>query len=65
MGEWEARIFVAGVKTGRPPNRSVGEAEIRQVFGRFGEITRIKSGTARKIVYGMNTEYSQKYSTFC
>ena len=47
--EWEARIFVAGAKTGRPPNRPVGEPELRQVFGRFGAITKIRTGTVHTI----------------
>eukprot|EP00291_Cryptomonas_curvata_P015131 CAMPEP_0172152232 /NCGR_PEP_ID=MMETSP1050-20130122/718_1 /TAXON_ID=233186 /ORGANISM="Cryptomonas curvata, Strain CCAP979/52" /LENGTH=135 /DNA_ID=CAMNT_0012820521 /DNA_START=292 /DNA_END=695 /DNA_ORIENTATION=+ len=43
-GEWQARIFVGGMKAGRAPNKPVGDTELRDVFGRFGAIKNIKSG---------------------
>ncbi len=42
--EWQARIFVGGMKAGRAATKPVGDAELREVFGRFGAIKNIKSG---------------------
>jgi hypothetical protein len=63
QGEWEPRIFVAGAKTGRPPNRPVGDSELRQVFGRFGTITKIKTGTVYSITESTNSEFKDYPNT--
>ena len=42
--DWPARIFVGGMKQGRPSSKPVGDTELREVFGRYGPIKSIKSG---------------------
>jgi RNA recognition motif-containing protein len=42
--DWPARIFVGGMKQGRPSSMPIGEKELRDIFGRYGGIKNIKSG---------------------